>query len=90
MIKTGSPTTQDVVSAEASVPLTSWEKQALSDDIHRLDDKGLSGVYGIILARIPIGSSGSQGLELDMDFIDVITLRHLQGYIREPSEGTCS
>lgn len=68
-------------------PLTFKEKQSLSDCIKQLNDYELGEVFGIILARMPIGSSGSQGLELEMDFMDVITLRHLQGYIRELSEG---
>lgn len=84
-----SATTQDVSFAKATVPLTVHEKQALSDGINRLDDNGLSRVYEISLARMPVGSSGDEGIELEIDEIDITTLRHLQGYIREHSERAC-
>lgn len=86
-----SATTQAVgagaaAAAEAAVPLTLDEKKALSDAISGLDDNGLTRVYGIILARMPLGSSEVDEIELEIDSMDLLTLRRLQGYIRELNE----
>lgn len=72
--------------AQAAVPLTLDEKKALSDTISGLDDNGLTRVYEIILARTPLGSLDVDGIELEIDSIDLLTLRRLQGYIRELNE----
>lgn len=66
-------------------PLTFDEKKALSVAINNLDQTNLTRVVEIIQARMPLGSSDEE-IELDIDSMDNLTLRDLQGFIKEVSE----
>lgn len=53
--------------------------------INNLDQTNLTRVVEIIQARMPLGSSDEE-IELDIDSMDNLTLRDLQGFIKEVSE----
>ncbi|CAN0471430.1 unnamed protein product, partial [Ectocarpus sp. 8 AP-2014] len=66
-------------------PLTFDEKKALSVAINNLDQSNLTRVVEIIQARMPLGSSDEE-IELDIDSMDNLTLRDLQGFIKDVSD----
>jgi hypothetical protein len=63
--------------------LTFDEKRELSTRINQLDADKLARVVQIIAERMPLGShSTSEDIEIDIDSLDVVTLRKLQDFVK--------
>jgi len=63
--------------------LTYEEKRDLSMKINQLDSDKLAKVVQIIAERMPLGShSASEDIEIDIDALDVDTLRRLQDFVK--------
>lgn len=70
---------------ELNIPMTFEEKRQLSDDVNQLTPDKLFKVVEIIHDSIPnLNENGdSDVIELDVETLDVRTLRKLQRYVRE-------
>lgn len=65
-----------------SVPLTYEEKEKMSENINLLQEKDLQQVLGIIQERMPLSGDPSQDeIELDLDALDIPTLREIQRHL---------
>ena len=77
-------------SAVAMGELTFEEKRELSQRINQLEADKLAKVIQIIAERMPLGAVGADdNIEIDIDTLEVTTLRRLQRYVKVSSGVSC-
>ena len=73
--------------AKNYIPLTDAEKRELSEDVEKLNEEQLQEVVNIVSERMPLGGAGADDeIEIDLDVLDIPTLRALQRYVKDVLE----